>query len=442
MKWMPLALLILIFGLSACDLAGGDVLPTREATQLPANPTATVETPPSVDVTQSPVETPLPVSDSITLTVWTSSEIAPNTEVPGGAVLLEQLNTFDNDHSAISLLVELKTISDQGGILSYLRTGRTVAPSILPDIILLPSSQLRTAATQGLIYPLEDDIAVDAIEDLYPVARTLAEVDGQLYGYPFALTGLQHLVYNSNAITRTVSSNWNNLIEERPGLFLYPAAGASGAELTAQFYQALGGAFSDESGQASLQNDPLVGTLDLMRLGVTQGFIDPQSGGISSNTQLWQIFQDSSAHIVQTSASAYLERRDAEANTNLRVAALPGPSGPLTPTVSAWVWAISTAQPERREAAVELINWLATADNIGNWCLQSHSLPARQSAFDVWPQDAYVAFLQRQLASASPPPAALNNTILTALSDATSGVILGLSTPADAAQQARAALTP
>lgn len=442
MKWMPLALILLIFSLAACDLVGDNSEPTPGATEAPTEPAITPSTTPPLDITPPPIETPLPVSSSITLTIWTSTEIAPSNDVPGGAVLLEQLNTFDNDHSAISLLVELKTISDQGGILSYLRTGRSVAPGILPDIVLLPSSQLSTAAGQGLIYPLQDSLDPQVVEDLYPVARSLAEVDGQLYGYPFALTNLHHLVYNSSTVTQTVSADWGDLIEDRPGIYLYPAAGVSGAEMTAQFYSALGGTFGDENGQPALQTEPLVSTLDLIRLGVTQGLVDAQSGGISSNDQAWQIFQDSSTRIVQTSANYYLARRSADPNNSLRVAPLPGPNGALTSTVSAWTWAISTADPERREAAIELINWLATTDNMGEWCLQSYSLPARQSAFDMWPQDAYLSFLQRQLANASPPPSGLNNTILTVLSDATTGVILGLSTPADAAQQARAALLP
>lgn len=440
MKWFPLALAALLFALAACDLARSDE-PTPVS--VPATPDATSSPTASAPLNITPVITEAPpVTRSITLTLWTNTEIAPNNDVPGGSVLLEQLSAFDNDHSNISMLVELKTIADQGGTLSYLRTGRTVAPDILPDVVLLPAAQLRTAANQGLIFPLDGLIDQEAIDDLFPVARELAVVDEQLYGYPFALTNLQHVVYSSSSITQTVSANWSSLVEQKPGSFIYPAAGAVGAEVTAHFYQQLGGSFADESGQPQLQLEPLVSALDLIQRGVAQGFIDPQSGGIATTEEAWQIFQESPARIVQTTASYFLGRRAVDNNTELRVAPLPGPDGALPATVGAWTWTISTSDPERQEVAAALINWLATPANSGAWSLQSYSLPARASAFNTWPEDSYTTFLQRQAAVANPLPTGLNSTILTALSDATTAVILGLSEPTDAAEQALSALTP
>ncbi len=437
---------LLLLLLLAAQLAGCEMEPEPGG---PGGPTATsgatspapVETP-AQSSTPDSVETPLPTPGVTTLTIWTSPEISPNNDVPGGAVLLDQLNRFDNEHASLSLLVELKTIGDQGGILSYLRTGRSVAPAILPDIVLLPASQLRPAAAQGLIVPLDGLLDPDAIEDLFPVARELAQVDEQLYGYPFALTNLQHVVYNSSAITRTLSADWDDILQDPPGAFLYAAAGSSGAELTAKFYHALDGQFVDESGQPQLQTEPLIRALELVRLGATQGFIDPTSGSISSLDQVWQLFQENSGRIVLTTANHYLARRSDVAGASLRFVSAPGPNGALTPTVSAWTWAISTPDPERSAAAADLINWLASAENLGAWSLQSASLPGRQAALGVWPDDSYLTFLQRQIGSATPIPAGLNNTVLTALSNATSAVLLGLSTPADAADQARSALAP
>lgn len=441
MRWISTAIIILLAMLVACERAT-EPEATPGTTAAPSDPTPSPSNTPELISTPEPVETSLPVTTGITITVWTSPDVAPNNDVPGGAVLLEQLNTFDNDHSGFSLLVELKTISDQGGILSYLRTGRSVAPSILPDVILLPSSQLQTAADQGLIFPLDALLAPDAVEDLYPVARSLAEVNGQIYGYPFALNNLQHLVYNSSVVTQTVSADWNVLADDPPGTLLYAAEGANGAQLTAQFYRALGGAFADENGQPILQSIPLVSALDLLRLGTTQGLLDAQSGTLSSADQVWQRFQDNPGLIIHTPANYFLLRRGADAGNNLRFAPLPGPDGALTATLGAWTWAISTSDSERQAIAADLINWLAAADNVGVWSVQSAVLPARQTAFDYWPDDAYVAFLQRQIEGAEPQPPGLNSAMLTALSDATTDVLLGLSTPAEAAEEARTALTP
>jgi ABC-type glycerol-3-phosphate transport system substrate-binding protein len=431
MKWIPTAFVFLLLMLVACDL-GAEKEATPVVTQIPLLPTPTSTLP--AEGTAVTEESTPSVTRGITLTLWTSTEIAPNNEVPGGPILLEQLSEFDSEHEDVSLFVELKTIADQGGTLSYLRTGRSVAPTMLPDVILLPSSQLASAAGQELIYPLDDRLSGDAIDDLYPVARDLVEVDQHIYGYPFALTDLEHLAYSGSAITRTVSADWTDLVSGPPAMLVYPAAGVSGARLTAQFYAFFGGTFVDEGGQPTLQVEPLVSALELIRVGVAQGFIDPQSGGIASPEQAWQIFQDSPARIVETTANYYLGRRAAGPDASLRVAPLPGPSGVLTPTVSAWTWAISTPDAERQALAAELLNWLISAPNVGEWCLQSH--------FDVWPTDSYVSFLQRQVSRARPALPGLNNTVLTALSDATTAVILGLSTPGESAAEAVVALQP
>lgn len=437
--WMPAALVVLLLALSACDLnADEDVTPTVTEPTVGPSPSST---PPEVSTPQTSEPLP-PPAQGITLTVWTSAEIAPNNEVPGGPVLLEQLSTFDSERADVNILVELKTISDQGGTLSYLRTGHSVAPGILPDIILLPSSQLPSAAGEGLIFPLDTERLDEAVEDLHPVARDLVEVDEEIYGYPFALTNLNHIVYDRSVITETVSTNWSQLVADTPGVFVFPAAGASGASLTAQFYRQLGGTFIDDTGQPTLQSEPLEGALGLMQEAVTAGFIDPQSASASNPDQVWQIFAESSSRIVQTNANVFLTRRAEVATGDLRTLPLPGPNGALTSTVGALTWAVSTPDAERQALAVELIDWLVSAPNMGAWCLQSNRVPARRAAFDEWPSDSYTSFLQRQLEVAQPEPAELSNTILTALSDATSAVILGVATPAESAEEAISALRP
>lgn len=439
MKYATVVLSLILVVLAACDFAGDG-----QTTPVVTSSIPTETTPLSTPVLEQPVATDATITPAatqgMTLTLWTTTEVAPNNEVPGGTTLLEQLSAFDSERSGVTLLVELKTIADQGGILSYLRTGRSVAPGILPDVILLPASELATAATQGVIYPLDGLIDAEAIDDLYPVSRELVEFDDQLYGYPFALTNLLHLTYDRQVITETVSLNWNNLIAERPGMLLYPAAGATGAQLTASLYHSFGGTFVNESGQPALQAEQLTQALTLIQRGVTEGFVDTQSGNTGSLEQAWQLFEEEPARLVQTTAKFHMNRLVEPDSDRLRAIPLPGPTAPLTPTVGAWTWAISTPDPERQAVAAELISSLATTESVGAWCLQSNSVPARRGAFDVWPENVYVTFLQQQIGQARPTPTGLSNTMLTVLSDATTAVILGLSSPADSAAQAIASL--
>src|SRR5690606_22363302 len=100
-----------------------------------------------------------------------------------------------------------------------------------------------SAASEGLIFPLDTELLDEAVEDLFPVARELVEVNDEIYGYPFAMTNLNHMVYDRNVITETVSTDWSQLVADTPGVFVFPAAGSAGASVTAHFYRQLGGTF-------------------------------------------------------------------------------------------------------------------------------------------------------------------------------------------------------
>ncbi|MFW5941297.1 MAG: ABC transporter substrate-binding protein [Chloroflexota bacterium] len=439
MKRAAILLFILLLMVTGCELDEGNE-PTPSSTEMPQIPTP-ADTPAlesTPDVTPA-ATSPLP---ELTLTLWTGPDVAPDEELPGGATLAEQLDAFQSSHPDVNLSVEIKAIVEQGGSLSYLRTGRSVAPSILPDVVLLPANRLEDASSQGLIYPLDGQIDQEMIDDLIPAARELSRVDDQIFGYPFALTGLQHLVYNESVITETVSANWTTLLSEPPAPFLFPAAGSAGAELPLHFYLTNEGTLVNDAGQPTLQADPLIAALNEILRGVDSDLIDIQSGSTGSDEQTWQIFNSNRSYLIQTSATYFLEQQSADDTDNFQALPLPGLQGPLTPTVNAWTWAISTPDPTRQALAAELIRWLGSSPNIGEWTLHSNTLPARQSSFDEWPESAYVEFLQRQLSAAAPAPRGANNNMLNTLSRASSNVILGLSSPEEAAAEAVEALEP
>ena len=421
-------LISLLLVTTGCQLFETESNPVADAT------TAPVQTTPAAlaieEVTLEASEPLAPVDPQTTLTIWTVPELAPDPELPGGTLLLEQLNTFDQDHPSVELRVERKTVSEQGGSLSYLRTGRNVAPSVLPDV------------TSGLVYPLEDHLSSETVADLYPVARTLAEADGELFGYPFALTGLHHLVYNRAAVTNTLPSTWAGMLEVEDGRLIFPAAGPAGAELTLRFYLEAGGALRNESGQPMLELEPLTVALQQIELGVAEGLVDPQSGSTVSMEQAWQLFQNEMPTVIQTTAGAFLRREPSTNVADYGFAPLPGFEGPLPPYVSAWMWIITTPDPAQQALAAELITSLVSAPSLGPYTLDSRIMPGRRNALDSWPEDnLYVTFLRRQLAAARPLPDGVTGTLLLALSDATVDVILGLNTPRSAAEEAVAFLS-
>lgn len=443
--WLCVGLLMGVL-LAACNRSnGGSVTPT--ANGMPPSPT-TLTTPTPTLVTQP---TPLPPAvsiqpppSSITLTVWTNPEISAFGDAPGNQLLREQITAFDADHPAVNVSISQKALTGQGSLLSYLRTARAVAPTILPDLVLLPTNQLGSAAADQLIYPLDNLLDPGLVADLYPAADQLGRVNGLLLGYPLALRGLSHLAYNPQAIAGPLPLTWAEFAPQDSRLIL-PASGPEGARLALQFYLALNGTLTDAANQPSLRADILAQALTLLSDGRSSGLILLDSSNVATIAEAWQLFQNGQASTTLVTAAAYLAQSGQGIASNF--SPIPGADGALRPLVDGWVWAVATSDPARQRVAADLIAWLVDEARNGDWSWQSHTLPARRSAFNRWPPGAadaaggtYIIFLQQELERAQPFPAQASSGMMTALSDAVFDVISLQSAPQTAADAAAAAV--
>jgi ABC-type glycerol-3-phosphate transport system substrate-binding protein len=436
MRHLLLAILGLLF-VTGCTLINGEIS-TPEATEIAASPTPVVT--PTITATLQATEPTAQVSLQ-SLNVWVLTEISTQADNPGGSILAEQLAAFETNHPNVTLNIERKAASGQGDTLSYLRSGHNVAPSILPDLIILPADSLTTAAAEELIFPLEDYIAPEDMTDLFPAANVLSKVNGQIYGYPFALSNLGHMAYNPSVFTDTVPITWDEYAETEGANFYFPAAGPSGAELALQLYFAAGGNIVSEPGQPALEVEPLASALTFLSQGRDLGFIPSQTNNLTSLNETWQAFMNGEAASVQTVYSQYLVERNNDIESDF--AKLPGIDAPLTPLVKGWIWAISTPDPARQAMAAELLNWMIAAPNIGDWSLAAEKLPGRRSAFEQWPvNDPYQIFLQEELEFADPYPVTANSTLLSLLSTAVVDVLTQAKPPLQAAEDTVAALQP
>lgn len=439
-----LLVIIFLFFLSACDLINENNV---EATPSPPTDSGTPEPFQGNNQNDSPavVSTPA-IGTTITetetapsLTIW----VPPNTvlETEGGtAVMANALLDFNAKYPELETRVEQKQVSGQGGILNYLRTGANVAPGILPDLIALPTSQLATAS-DGLIYPLDDLIDTALLDDLYPAARSMVTIDEEIFGFPFAITNLTHLVYQTSVITTTPPLLWSELRNSINSPFIFPAAGAEGASLVLQFYLAEGGQLTNEAGQPALQAPPLSMALQHFNLARTSGFILLQSSNVDTLDESWQIFQEGTAVYALTNADQFLSQRTPDSTIGYGV--IPGPAGPLTPLINGWAWAVSTADPTRRTLAAELLSLFIAEQNLGPWSMQSNRIPASRNAFNAWPTgDAYVNFLQLELERAQPNPINPSSQIMAALRNAVFDVVSLAQTPQEAAGEAVTAVQP
>lgn len=443
-KWTPVLIIVLLVVplLAACDL-----IASVEQTLAPASVTSE----PTVAVpTLEPLATPdstIPVTTTAEidqLHIWLPPEIGARTEA-GAAELTQQIRAFNSANPELDVILEQKPVEGQGGILNYLRAGRTVAPTVLPDVIAVPARMLSETGVREVVYPLEGLVEPGPFSELYPAPATTIGTEEHLYGLPFATLGLSHMVYDPRVITTTFSLDWTTFVSNTAYTLVLPADSREGALLGLQFYLAEGGRLTNDAGQPDLQVEPLARALEKIAFG--KGSL-LQSHQLKTLEEAWQYYQLGLSDTVWA-RSEFLLAQIAGAPTgpdglrpNQAYSAVPGPGGPLTPLVTSWAWSIATPDPARQHLAAELITFLSDVDNLAAWSAASQVLPARRDAVNqLADSDEYYAFVDRQMQRAGQMPIRENSRQMDVLGQAVFRVLTTDTPPATIAEEAVASLS-
>jgi len=419
-------LLPVLLLLAACDLLDNTPAAYPVATFAPTASLLTLGPTPAA-ATSVPAQ--LPDASVSSLRLWLPAEIGARTP-EGAQELADQITAFEASQS-LEVLVEQKPVEGAGGILSYLRTGTAVAPSVLPDVIALPAVMLTDPTIRQMVQPLDGLIDPAMLEDAY--ADAAAQVVGRpetggsparFYGVPFVSAGLTHLVYARASITDTIPMDWTTFISDTNHTLVLPADSRDGALFGLQFYLAEGGTLVNENGQPDLQVEPLARALRQIA-GRPENLL--QSRQLKTLDEAWQYYQVGQSGFLWVRADYYLGRRAeagaAEAQVSdpplLGYSRVPGPGGPLTPLTTTWVWAVATANPARQRPAADLIRALTAPQALATWAEQSQLLPARREAMTLLAaEEEYYHFAGEELERARPMPISESSRQLAAIGDA------------------------
>lgn len=411
--------MLILLIVSACDARPADV--------TPGVPTATLIGQPAPIETPAPTATLLP-NGPITLTLWVPPSYTPGEDSPAQRLLGQQLQSIDTH-------VQLITKKDHGagGLLDLLTVASPVAPSILPDVIALDTTDLQAAARSGLLQPIDDLIPSDLAADLYPFAKDLGSIDGKLYGIVYS-ADLEHLVINTRVIP-AAPSKWSDITTQRYLFALHDDVGGVSDAVLSQYLTA-GGSLLDANQQPSLDQEALTQLLELYGQAQHNNNLASNALDLKNTADAWTSFLESNSALGNVSASTYLSV--AQSLPDLEFAALPAIDQPAPPIARGWALAIVTRDPRRQVAAMKLIQSLLSPDRSGAWTKAAKVLPGRSSALQQWDQtNPYTAFIGDQLQRATAlPSASIMNVVGPALRKAIDDVLSGRATPDDAAQAA------
>jgi ABC-type glycerol-3-phosphate transport system substrate-binding protein len=395
----------------------------------PVSTSVVTETPAAAAPT--PTEPPL----QQTLTVWIGSPIAPDAPSPAQAILADRLAEFEATHPRVKIAVRTKDVSGPSGLLDTLAAASVAAPSALPDVISLDPAGLRAAAIKSLIVPLDDLATKPEAPEWYEHALGTAQVNGQLFGLPFAAEA-EILGYDLTRYPRPPLS-WAELLAG-PAPFVFPAGDPS-ALFTLAEYVSLGAPLSDENGRPSLDPQALAEVLSFYSSSRAAGVIPLSVRQYSADSDTWAALQGGRAAAAAAPLSQFLGQFDSDVQAALP---LPTKGGAGVCFAQTWSWAIVTQDPDLQAVSAELIAWLEEPGFLGEWTSALGMLPPNRSALENWPGGLQRTIATRLVGVSRPLPA--EEVLVTfgpPLQAAVESVLSGGSTPEQAAQAAAQAVS-
>ncbi len=396
---------------------------------------------PSPAATAEATPGPTEPKPAIHLTLWTVEPASPQAEGAAGRAFANGLRVFEETYHDVSVTVVLKNVSGKGNVLDYLRTASQVAPSILPDVVVLDTVDLASAAHAGIVAPLNDLASPLLTKDLLPAALRAGTVNGQLVGIPFEMD-VEHLIYNTNKVA-TAPISWTDVVSSNV-TYVFPAKGRNGLVNDAFLiqYLALGGRLHDDEGRLLLDEQPLRAALDYYRQGEQMGVVPSSVLDVSVPDDIWPSYLSAKVGMTHVNSHRFLIDRNVLHSTQF--ADIPTRDGIPLAIARGRVLAIVARDPARQAMAMRLIEWLMAPDGNATWNQATAHLPTRYAAFKLLANgDPYWFFLQHQLEIAVPPPAFPGyDQVGRVLQQAIVEVMTGEATPDAAAASAVAAVIP
>lgn len=429
-----LLLILALLGCSPVPLLATPNPPTVDAAARTVLPESTAR--PSSPVTPLASRIPsLDASETITLTVWAPEEMSPEA-AQGGAVLRRQVDAFTQANAGIRVRFVLKSAHGTGGLMDFLTKVKELVPDRLPDIIVIDSRELDTAAREGLLQGLDQDFPSGSFADLFPPVQSLAKYRGEWLSMPVAVD-VQHLAYNTKTVA-TPPATWDDMLKGS-ATFAFPAD-----DDDAFLYQYMEnqGRIADSAQPSPLNLSVTTSVLTFYQRARTANLVPDSVLSVKTVHDVWPVFAEGQVALAQVEASDYIAEHGRVPNSGY--APLPTQDGEASTLVSAWNYAIITPDTKRHAAAAAFLDWVDEPSRLGEWAAAAQVIPARRSAFalSVAPQ-AYGDFLLKLLETGIVAPTfSERQAYSSSWHAALQSVLRGQSTPGEAALRAAQALAP
>ena len=355
--------------------------------------TEAIQTETPIPVVPDPTSTAAPTpAEPTRMVIWWPEPLSPLDNSDAADLLSQQISAFQTSQGNIDVELRLKAVDGLGGIMSSLRAASPVAPGALPDLTLMRRSDLQTAVQFGLIYPIQDGVSLEVMDDLYPAARALGQIDDQWFGLPYMLE-VQHMAYRPRD-GGPPSARFEVLLNMGIN-FALPVAQASqiNGVLLTQYLDS--GGTLPENGLNDVDPNALLQTLQFYEQAVVRGLIDPTVLNYTSSADYQADLLDGTLDAGLVDSTQYLSLL--QSGAELDFSAVPTESGSTVGQTDGWVWVITTSNADRQALAVRFLNWMLDTARQGQYSSTIHMIPSQRAALQTWNGSAYIDFVQQVL---------------------------------------------
>lgn len=381
----------------------------------------------------TPVATAAGRTQSPLLTLWVTPAFAPD-ESPAGSLFADHLSQFEESHPGLAIVVRVKNSQGPGGLLETLTAAHTAAPDTLPDLILVNTPVLRSAADRGLLLPLNEAYADVLRDDSYEFARQAEPLDGARFGLPLA-SDVDVFAYRIDRY-EAPPRRWEDILAADLGV-LIPVGDATGAVVLTQYLN-LGGELRSPDGQLILQQEPLTEVLAFFSAMNEAGLLPESALSMTNSTQSWDAFRLDAASGAIAPLPTFMREHMPD-----RSAAIPLPTrdGDGAALAHNWYLAAVAREGAPNPLAGDLLAWLSDSAFLGTWTQALGLLPAYPNVLATWPDGPDAALANSLVTVTQSEPAPGTVAVLgPILQQALNSVLLGEETPASAALRAVAQL--
>ncbi len=420
-------LVLALIGLASCS---GETGPTPTPGTVPT--ASSTSRPQATEPVQS--VSPTAGHSHISLRVW----VPPQFAIAAGSPLFSDvISAFEAAYPGIEVELSVKAAAGKGGLLDLLEGAGQVAPSYLPDLILMDDASTTLAAERDLLQVLDGVLASSANERAFTGILDIGMRGETRYAMPFAMDFL-HLAYRM-PITVSMPLNWASVLESG-GRYLFASGGSENYNSDSILIQYLGldGKLTGSEGKTTMDSKLLTRVLDAYKQMADQEALSLESLQLDSPDEIWNRYNMGEAEFAEVWASQF--KAEAESLSDTAFARIPTRNGRAATLAHVWAWGIAARAVERKQAAASFLEWVLNPSRQRGWCEAARLLPAGAHAWPLPGLSAeYGEFLQGLAEIASPLPAPLRSPEISAtLQQALSQVVLEGIVPKQAAEEATA----